>query len=119
MPSKMKSLAQKLRREQTPPEKLLWSALRNHALGYAFRRQQPLGNYIVDFICFEQKLIIEVDGEFHGLAEQALRDQIRQTWLEDSGYRVLRFAAKDVMGNVEGVVYVIKMVLSAREYPPP
>ena len=68
---------------------------------YKFRRQQPLGNYIVDFVCLEKRLIIEVDGGQH--AEQSDYDAERDDWLREQGFIVLRFWNNDVLKNFEGV----------------
>lgn len=69
--------------------------------GYKFRRQQPIGNYIVDFVCLEKRLIIELDGGQH--AEQSHYDSERDAWLRDQRFTVLRFWNNDVLINVEGV----------------
>ena len=98
--------ARQLRRRSTDAERKLGSILRNRQLaGYKFRRQVPIGNYIVDFVCFEAHLIVEVDGGQHG--EQQAYDRQRTAWLEGQGFRVLRFWNTEVLGNVEGVKEVI------------
>jgi very-short-patch-repair endonuclease len=77
--------ARQLRRKATDAERLLWKHLRMRQLGaYKFRRQQPIGPYIVDFICFEQNLIIELDGGQH--ADQVQYDEARSVWLKERGY---------------------------------
>ncbi|MBI4332316.1 MAG: endonuclease domain-containing protein [Chloroflexi bacterium] len=101
------SFARTLRREQTDAERLLWSRLRRKQLdGFKFRRQQPIGRYVVDFVCFERKLIVELDGGQHDEARQ--RDEERTAWLNKEGFRVLRFWNNDVFGNLEGVWEVIE-----------
>ncbi|MBI4043034.1 MAG: endonuclease domain-containing protein [Deltaproteobacteria bacterium] len=108
--------ARELRREMTDAERKLWSSLRFRQIGkYKFRRQQPIGKFIVDFICFEQKLIVEVDGGQHG--EQTRYDGERTAWLEHHGYRVLRFWNNEVLQETEGVIKVISDAL-ASEIPP-
>jgi len=72
-----------------------------------FRRQQPIGDYIVDFVCLENRLVIEVDGGQHGKDEEKKRDEARDEWLRDNGYEVLRFCNRDVMKNLEGVLQAI------------
>ncbi|MEE8187916.1 MAG: endonuclease domain-containing protein [Kiloniellales bacterium] len=95
--------SRRLRRDATQAEKLLWSRLRDRQLGGAkFRRQNPLGPYVVDFFCLKLGLVIELDGGQH--AVQAERDQRRDRWLESEGYRVLRFWNHEVMGNIDGVL---------------
>jgi very-short-patch-repair endonuclease len=104
-------IARKLRKNMTKAERLLWGKLRNKQLGAKFRRQSPIGKYIVDFVCFERKLIIEVDGSQH-LENKDDRD--RDKWFENNGFKVLRFWNNDVMKNVDGVLEMIR-----RELPSP
>jgi very-short-patch-repair endonuclease len=86
----MKLLAQELRKKSTDAEMYLWSLLRNRKFhGFKFRRQHPIGGYIVDFICHERKLVIELDGNQH--KENFCYDQERTAYLEKLGYKVLRF----------------------------
>jgi len=107
-----KHLARRLRRQSTEAEKLLWQHLRYRNLGGAkFRRQHPLGSYIVDFVCLQKKLIVELDGGHHADDPVAARDRRRQHELETMGYRVLRFWDNDVLGNIEGVLQVIEEAL--------
>jgi very-short-patch-repair endonuclease len=83
--------ARRLRREMTEPERLLWMLLRDRRFsGWKIRRQVPLGDYVVDFACFEAKLVIELDGEHHRDPEQAAFDAARTRALEAAGFRVLR-----------------------------
>jgi len=101
------TLARNLRKRSTDAERLLWKNLRAARLsGLKFKRQQPLGSYIVDFICFEKRLIIELDGGQH--AEQQDKDRVRDAWLKDQGFNVLRFWNNDVMHNLEGVLLTIE-----------
>lgn len=94
--SRSLSHAKRMRHSQTDAETRLWRNLRAGRLaGYKFRRQQPLGRYIVDFVCFEQRLVIEVDGGQH--LDAQLADAVRTDWLESQGYRVLRFWNDDVL----------------------
>ncbi|MDP2031501.1 MAG: endonuclease domain-containing protein [Thiobacillus sp.] len=100
---KQLDFARQLRSTQTDTENLLWSRLRAHRLsGLKFRRQQPLGAYIVDFLCADKKLIVELDGGQH--QERVEYDQGRDGWLKSEGYTVLRYWNNDVMGNLEGVL---------------
>lgn len=112
------SIAKGLRQRQTEAEKLLWFKLRNRQLyGVKFRRQQPVGNYIVDFVCFEEKLIIEIDGGQHNENSMKENDVQRTEWLEVKGYRVLRFWNSEVINNIEGVLDNIREVLAQRTHP--
>jgi BirA family biotin operon repressor/biotin-[acetyl-CoA-carboxylase] ligase len=104
--------ARALRRNLTDAERKLWHALRRDALGVNFRRQHPIGNYIVDFVCLDRKLVIEADGGQHAEA-QAAHDAARTAWLEQQGYEVLRFWNTDILTNIEGVVDVIRSKLDA------
>ena len=104
------SRARSLRRNPTDAEKKLWSVLRLQQMdGHRFRRQQPGGASVVDFICLAEKLIIEVDGGQH--ASQTARDQARTAWLGSNGYRVLRYWNNDVLGNIDGVAETILAAL--------
>ena len=92
----------------TPPELRLWAVLRGKALGwFRFRRQHPMGPYILDFYCAAIKLAIEVDGEGHGHPDQAGHDMRRDWWLFEQGVTVLRVAATDVRDNLDGVMMAI------------
>jgi very-short-patch-repair endonuclease len=98
--------ARALRKNMTAAERALWLRINRRQIASAkFRRQQTLGPYIVDFVCFEKRLIVEVDGGQH--SEQIDRDQRRSAWLEAQGYRVLRFWNNEVLGNIEGVTQTI------------
>jgi very-short-patch-repair endonuclease len=114
---KLTGLAQKLRDDSTDAERLLWSRVRRHALfGHKFRRQVPIGNYIVDFVCFSSKVIVELDGGQH--ANNA-GDRVRDTWLQGAGFRVLRFWNTDVLANIDGVIEVVLKHLSPSPQPSP
>jgi len=86
------AFARQLRKDMTDAEKLLWARLRRRALeGLRFRRQHPIGPYIVDFFCAEAGLIIELDGQIHSSQERSEHDRLRDAALRDHGLRVLRF----------------------------
>ena len=102
----MRQRAQRLRAEPTDAERALWVRLRRRqVLGHKFRRQQPVGPYIVDFVCLEKRLVVEVDGSQH--IEQRSYDEARTVWLESQGYRVLRFWNNEVLKETDVVVEVI------------
>jgi very-short-patch-repair endonuclease len=102
--------AQRLQRELTDAERKLWSVLRNRQLeGAKFRRQQPIGPFIVDFVCQEQRLIVEADGGQHS---DNAADARRTAFLESKGYRVLRFWNNDILNNLDGMAQVIADALS-------
>jgi very-short-patch-repair endonuclease len=102
--------ARRLRRDATPAEKKLWSALRGSNIGgFKFRRQQRLGPFVADFACQSARLVIEVDGDSH--AAQIDYDARRTQFLAKEGYRVLRFTNSDVMNNLKGVCRAIELAL--------
>ena len=96
------------RSNMTDAESLLWHYLRQEQLGVRFRRQHVIGDYIVDFICLKQRLIIEIDGGYHNDIVQQQEDRIRQNWLESMGYKVIRFTNEEVFYNIETVISTIK-----------
>lgn len=114
---KIKKYAKQMRWEKaTPAEETLWEALRNKKLGgYKFRRQHVIGFYIADFLCLRHKLIIEVDGLIHEHPEHKKSDKERQEWLENEGYKVIRFTNKEVLENLEGTLYRITSILAQIE----
>ena len=105
---KQTGLARDLRRQQTDAERVLWARLRSRQLGgVKFRRQQPLGPYVVDFASLEKRIVVEVDGSQHGDEEGGRRDEKRTAWLQDRGYQVLRFWNNDVLLNTDAVLECI------------
>ena len=106
-----------MRNKPTDAERMLWNVLSNKGIdGYKFRRQHIIGNYIADFICLKQNLIIEVDGSIHQLPENIISDAERTKWLLSEGYRVIRFTNNEVLLNIESVIQRISSNLVA---PPP
>jgi very-short-patch-repair endonuclease len=102
--------ARALRKNPTEAERTLWKHLRMRQLhGHKFRRQQPLGSYIVDFVCVEKRLIVELDGGQH--ARQAASDAERTAWLRAQGFRVRRFWNHDVMRDIQAVEEAIRQAL--------
>jgi len=114
--------ARQLRKKSTNAERLMWSHLRNRNLeGIKFRRQQPFGPYIVDFISVEKKLVIELDGGQHAMNKEL--DRNRDKFIESEGYRTLRFWNNEVFQNTEGVLERIRQEIledapSPRPSPP-
>src|SRR5262249_1073505 len=106
--------ARQLRRDQTNVERKLWYALRNRRFaGFKFRRQQPIGPYVADFVCFEKKLIIELDGGQHGREQNAEWDARRSAWLRQDGFRVMRFWNVELIQNFDSVLDAIWRELDA------
>jgi adenine-specific DNA-methyltransferase len=118
-----KTRARELRKNMTEAERILWKHLRlRQFAGHKFRRQQPIGQYIVDFVCFEKRLIIEVDGSQH--SEPNLTDMGRTEWLQAEGFRVLRFWNNQVLAETEAVKEKISETLTGQPptphlHPPP
>jgi Uncharacterized protein conserved in bacteria len=106
--------AHKLRYSMTKAE----ACLRKYALrakmmrGYTFNRQRPVGNYIVDFVCKELLLAIEVDGYSHLLEETIVKDNLKEDYLKKEGYRVLRFSDKDVLTDIKNVIRTIEFEIN-------
>ena len=110
----LKNKARVLRKNQTDAEKLLRYYLKNRNLqGHKFRRQYPIGSYIVDFVCCKQKLIVELDGGQH--MEQQVYDQKRTDFLENKNYHVLRFWNNDVTTHTNVILETLTLALSQRE----
>jgi very-short-patch-repair endonuclease len=106
--------ARALRRDMTLPEGLLWCELRKRPAGLKFRRQHPFGRCIVDFYCSAARLVIEIDGVSHEMGDGPDRDRRRDSWLRSQGLHVIRFAAADVMRDLEAVVGEIVRIASSR-----
>ncbi len=114
MPKRLTQVSRMLRNNATPMERRLWQNLKNRQLDDCrFRRQHPIGDYIVDFVCLERKIVVELDGSQHGT--ETSKDVERDAWLADRGFRVLRFWNHEVKENVDGVVATIRDAL----IPPP
>ncbi|MBM3948997.1 MAG: endonuclease domain-containing protein [SAR202 cluster bacterium] len=102
------------RRNPTDAERVLWQYLRRlQVAGHRFLRQHPLGRYIVDFVCLESRLTVELDGGLHSL--RITSDAQREAWLQAEGYRVLRIWNNEVFENIEGVEMAIRMALEETE----
>ena len=118
--NRIRTRARDLRNNPTDAERVLWGQLRFWQLdGYKFRRQQPLGRYIVDFVCLEKRVVVEVDGGQH--AQEAILDAERDGWLRDQGFIVLRFWNHDVLRNIDAVKELVYKTLQSTPYlsPPP
>ncbi len=111
------TFAKNLRTRLTDAERTLWLHLRSHRLrGYKFKRQQPLGPYIADFVCFSARLVIEVDGAQH---LDSVRDAERDRWMSDNGFRILRFWNDQVLRETEAVLEAIWNALGDTPSPQP
>jgi very-short-patch-repair endonuclease len=109
------SRAKRLRKNSTDAERALWRILRSRQLGgHKFRRQQPLGPFIVDFVCLDARMVVEIDGGQHNEEEDIAYDQRRSQWLEKAGFRVMRFWNQEVLNELESVSDAISNALIAR-----
>jgi very-short-patch-repair endonuclease len=99
--------ARQARREMTLPEGILWQILRTRPRDLKFRRQHPIGSYIVDFYCAAVRLVIDVDGGSHDMGDRPAHDVRRDAWLRQQGLRVIRFDAGDVLKDPESTVTAI------------
>ena len=101
----LKNIVKSLRKNLQEPEKILWSKLRDRRFkNYKFRRQVQIGKYIVDFVCYEKQLIIELDGRQHLTPENLKNDEIRTKYLEERTFKVIRYYNTDILNNIESVM---------------
>ncbi len=120
LPPSNRSRARSMRKRMTDAELKLWNEVRAHRLmGLGFRRQFPIGSYVVDFACPSKRLIVEIDGSQHGEDETARRDAVRTRFLEQDGWTVLRFWNHDVLRDIDGVcMHIVTMAgLAAPRLP--
>ena len=103
--------ARDLRNHSTDAENILWLHLRGKQMGYKFRRQHPIGNYIVDFYCHQLKLAIEADGAVHDKQEVSSNDKERQLILENEGLKIIRFTNHEIRYNIESVLLILKSII--------
>ena len=96
--------AREMRHDPTPAEATLWRALRNRNLNYKFRRQHPIDKFIIDFYCAQVKLCVELDGDTHFELSQQEYDLARTAYLEELGYKIIRFSNQDVRYNLPSIV---------------
>ena len=107
--------ARELRKQSTEAERLLWNRIRaKQVAGFKFRRQEQIGRFIVDFVCYQKSLIIEADGSQH--AVEVEKDNERTLWLNAQGFHVLRFWNNEILTNINGVLAVIQDYLD--KHPP-
>ncbi|MGH8428323.1 MAG: endonuclease domain-containing protein [Gammaproteobacteria bacterium] len=112
------AFAKSLRRNSSDAEKRLWRQLRDRQLeGYKFRRQIPLGIYVADFVCFEARLVVEVDGGQHDMRRD--HDEYRTVWLNAQGFKVLRFWNNEVLSASDAVLEIIRRELVDNPSPLP
>ena len=105
---RLKELARRNRSNPTEAESLLWLMVKGSRLGCKFKRQHIIGCFIVDFVCIETRLVVEIDGGYHSLPDQQTSDKERTAWLESQGFRVIRFTNAEVMQNTTSILQQIK-----------
>lgn len=112
VPVRHRQNARHMRRALTEPELKFWNAVRAHRLmGLSFRRQMPIGGYIVDFACPEQRLIIEIDGATHSVDEQIARDNRRDAELSALGWQVIRFTNDEILHQLdEACMHILRVI---------
>jgi very-short-patch-repair endonuclease len=116
----LQEAARQMRKQPTVAEHVLWGALRGNKLGARFRRQHPVGRFILDFWCPEAKLAVEVDGGVHDENEQREQDALRTALLDQYGYQVVRFRNEEVLRDLPAVEARIRDEIAARgEVLPP
>jgi len=106
--------ARALRRIMSPPEVRLWAILRSAPNGIRFRRQHPIGPFVLDFYCPRAKLAIEIDGMAHDMGDRPQRDVSRDRWLSEQGIATMRVPASDVFQRLE---IVVEMILEQAAFP--
>ena len=99
--------ARSLRRQMTPPEARPWVALRKKSQGWRFRRQHPIGAYVLDFYCDKARLAVEVDGSMHYVGDNPARDARRDAWLVEQGIRTLRLRALLIRDDLDAALRMI------------
>ncbi len=111
----LKEFAKKNKQFQTDAENLIWEHIRNSQLGVKFNRQYIIGDYIVDFVCLEKKLILEIDGGYHSEYEQIQKDEHRTERLKSMGFNVIRYTNEELFAGTESVLNSIKEQLYNNE----
>ena len=119
MMSLLSDAAKQMRKNATDAEKLLWRHLRAKQVdNFKFRRQEQIGRYIVDFVCYEKQLVIEADGGQHAVEKE--KDEVRTAWLNSQGFHVLRFWNNMILTNPKGVIEEIeRYLLTPSPWPSP
>ena len=110
----LKENAKHNRAHPTQAEAIMWQLLKGKQLGISFRRQHIIGEYIVDFICLECKLVVEIDGGYHATLQQQENDMLRTQWLNNYGFNVIRFTNEEVINATETVIKRIKENINGR-----
>jgi len=108
----LKDFAKKNRKNPTLAESFLWAQVKGKSLGVKFQRQHIIYDYIADFVCLEKKLIIEIDGGYHFIGKQIVKDSERTEILESLGFKVIRFSNEEVLYNTKNVIQKIYQIIN-------
>ncbi len=104
----LKAFAKENRSHPTEAERIFWQCIKGNALGHKFIRQHIIGDYIVDFLCRDLQLVVEIDGGYHSERQQEEDDPIRQQWLASAGYKVIRFTNNDILFNIDATLKLLE-----------
>ncbi|MCF0243995.1 MAG: endonuclease domain-containing protein [Bacteroidaceae bacterium] len=108
----LKEYARAQRKNPTEAEQAMWQLLRKNFKSYKFRRQHVVGEYIADFICLSEKLVVEIDGGYHDVPEQQAKDRQRTEWMQKHNLQVVRFDNEEVLYDSHNVIYQLKKLLT-------
>jgi len=109
MEDNLVGIAKQLRKRSTDAERKLWRHLRDRQLeNFKFRRQETMGDYVLDFVCYEKGIVIEIDGGQHAIPMQKEKDEERDKWLKRQGFMVMRYWNNEVLTNIEGLLEDIR-----------
>ncbi len=110
----LKGFAHENRKFMTEAESVFWSRVKGMALGHKFLRQHIVGDFIVDFLCRDAQLVVEIDGGYHAERTQEWDDALRQQWLESAGYRVIRFTNDEVLFDIDHTIQIVENCINHR-----
>jgi very-short-patch-repair endonuclease len=110
----LKGFAHENRKFMTEAESVFWNRVKGGALGHKFLRQHIVGDFIVDFLCRDAQLVVEIDGGYHAERTQEWDDALRQQWLESVGYHVIRFTNNEVLFDIDHTIQVVENCINHR-----
>ena len=110
----MKAFAKENRKYMTEAESVFWQCVRGNALGHKFLQQHIIGDYIVDFLCRDAQVVVEIDGGYHSERQQMEDDAVRQQWLESIGYVVIRFTNQEVVCDIDNTLDKVRRIINER-----
>lgn len=110
----LKAFAKENRKYMTEAESVFWQCVRGNALGHKFLQQHIIGDYIVDFLCRDAQVVVEIDGGYHSERQQMEDDAVRQQWLESIGYVVIRFTNQEVVCDIDNTLDKVRRIINER-----